>query len=213
MKVATFICMGEKVGALQWLLKMEDIVIATLAPTSQNPIKSFHTMSGVLFQAKRNENTLQLSFKAKPAAGMFKAVCSDSFRISRKHCDIILPGKWHPALNLHILIFISSNAGHPSSPTHKNSTTFANNTVLLSWFPPSDDPLCVEHYMVNVTSEYNTLVNTTRSTFKLLGPLEPGKYVFSVAGVDGLNRTGEYYSVSQTIKGVSANTWVWCLSK
>ena len=66
--------------------------------------------------------------------------------------------------------------------------------------------MCVEHYVVEVTSEYSTTVVTTNSTSLLLGPLEQGKYVFSVAGVDGLNRTGKFYSVHQTIKGVSANT-------
>ena len=54
-----------------------------------------------------------------------------------------------------------------------------------------------------MTSKCNTTVVTTYSTFLLLGPLEPGEYNFSVAGVDAANRTGEYSYVSETIKGIA----------
>ena len=35
-----------------------------------------------------------------------------------------------------------------------------------------------------------------------MGPLEPGEYVFSVAGVGALNRTGDY---GRTIVSIQAN--------
>ena len=88
----------------------------------------------------------------------------------------------------------------PSSPG-LSSTSFPNSSVLLSWLPPSDDPLCVDHYLANVTSQYSTTVVTTHSTSLLMGPLEPGEYVFSVAGVDALNRTGDYGRTIVSIEG------------
>ena len=85
--------MGQNVGALQWKLEMEGRVLEALAPTSQLPNKTFWTDSGVLFTAKRNKTTLQLSFIATPAAEMIQAVCSEFPKNFREHCDIILPGK------------------------------------------------------------------------------------------------------------------------
>ena len=85
--------MGQNVSALQWMLKKKGRVLETLAPTSEHPIKSFRTKSGVLFIAKQNEAFLELSFIAAPAAEMIKAICSDSSRNAMAHCDIILPGK------------------------------------------------------------------------------------------------------------------------
>ena len=66
------------------------------------------------------------------------------------------------------------------------------------WYPPSHDPLCVDHYLLNVTAEHITTVITSTNTFIALESLKSGSYIVPVAGVDPSNNTGEYYRVSFT---------------
>ena len=94
-------------------------------------------------------------------------------------------------------------SGPPSSPLSPSFSPQSLSSVVLSWTPSDAD--CVVNYTIiltnitegNVSYIYNTTTNTTSMTVSDL--TQGGDYLFSVAGIDGEGRVGEYSALSETL--------------
>ena len=130
---------------------------------------------------------------------------------TRGHMPLILSQFWHlqcvslykcttiTILSLVLLFLVSPDL--ISSPEKLSSTTYPNGSVRLSWNQPSDNPQCVDHYVVNVTSKHYSYMITTHYKRMQLDGLDPEEYKISMAGVDAVNSTGEYQHHNFSIHG------------
>ena len=98
---------------------------------------------------------------------------------------------------------IHFSSGPPSAPLSPSLSPQSLSSVVLSWTPSDAD--CVVKYTIiltnitegNASYIYNTTTNTTSMTVSDL--TQGADYLFTVAGIDGEGRVGEYSALSERL--------------
>ena len=84
------------------------------------------------------------------------------------------------------------STGPPTtSPSSLSYTAISSTTVTISWSSSSEK--CLDYYSVNVTNQSTNqeeIFNTTSTSLTISNRLEGVQYTYTVAVVDGANRSG-----------------------
>ena len=120
-------------------------------------------LDGITFTVEGKQTSLvHLTFTSDPLAERIGISCCApskyNYSFSCAECNVKLQGRneFIDYQSLLVIYFYLSFISSPSIIYSELAPLSPTTHVLLSWLPPSADPLCVKYLVVNVTSKHNS---------------------------------------------------------